>query len=484
RRTRVVVGFGLLGIAAIDIDRMLIEDKKKGSIAKLVSQEMVGTPLAVKYRKIMASTHWSNLKKQWSALQNTVKQKFAEPVKMTVFAYNDQMEKDTILSPLDSIKYHHMFLQLGSMAVDPATGFVKAWVGGINHKYFQFDHVTSERQVGSTFKPFVYATAIAQQGVSPCMQVYDLPYTIHPGEGNFHLREEWTPNNADGKYSGAPYTLFKGLQYSKNTVSVYLMKQLGDASPVRNLVNNMGLSSTYRRSNGTYKIPHAPSICLGASDLTVQELTGAYTTFANNGIYNKPVFITRIEDKNGRSIYQEIPEERLALHPNANFVMVNMLKSVMNQGLSGFGSIKSEVGGKTGTTNDYVDGWFMGLTPDLVVGTWVGGDDRWIRFRTLNLGIGAKMARPFFAKLLRKLERDKAVDYDIEARFNIPPGDLGIVIDCEEYDYQGRPPLDPDAPIDEENEDFGDDLFGDEEEMRDSTQSGEEENEEFGGGFN
>ncbi len=470
-----------------DIERMLAEEKKKGTIARLVSRKLVGSPLAVKYRKVMRSEEWKELKRQWKSFQDKAKEEFDKPVKMKVFAYNEQMERDTVLSPLDSIKYHHMFLQLGSIAVDPVTGYVKSWVGGINHKYFQYDHVTSERQVGSTFKPFIYATAIAQQGVSPCMEVYDLPYTIHTGEGNFHLKEDWTPNNADGNYSGLPYTLFKGLQHSKNTVSVYLMKQLGDAKPVRDLVNNMGLSSTYRRADGSYKIPHAPSICLGSSDLTVFELTGSYTAFANNGLYNKPVFITRIEDKNGRSIYQEIPEERLALHPNANYVMVNMLKNVMNQGLPGFGNIKSEVGGKTGTTNDYVDGWFMGLTPDLVVGTWVGGDDRWVRFRTLNMGIGAKMARPFYARFLRKLEGDPTVDYDVNARFSVPSGDLGIVVDCDEYRYEGGRPLHPEDPENfEENENFGDDLFGDEEEP-DTTKVKkleDEEDEDFGEDFN
>jgi len=470
-----------------DIDRMIKEEREKGTIAKLVSQKLVGSPLATKYRKLMRSDEWKEIKTRFRELRKKATSSFSNPTKMRVFAYNDQMEKDTTMTPLDSIKYHQMFLQLGSIAVDPKTGYVKAWVGGINHKYFQFDHVTSERQVGSTFKPFVYATAIAQQSVSPCMQVYDLPYTIHAGEGNFHLKEDWTPNNANGEYSGAPYTLFKGLQHSKNTISVYLMKQLGDAEPVRELVHNMGLSKEKKRSNGTYVVPHAPSICLGSCELTVQELAGAYTTFANDGIYNKPVFINRIEDGNGHVIYEEIQEERRALNPNANYVMVDMMKKVMNQGLPGFGNIKSEVGGKTGTTNNYVDGWFVGLTPDLVVTTWVGGDNRWVRFRSLNLGIGAKMARPYFAKLLRSLEEDESIAYDVNARFAEPTGDLGILIDCEQYDYDGGSPLNFDdlEPV-EENENFGDDFFGDESpEIQDSTKNKQiaEENEEFGEEF-
>lgn len=455
----------------VDIERMLSEEEKKGSLTKLVSRNMVGTKLAVKYRKVMEGNNWRELKLSYKKFQKEVDRIFNQPVPMRVFAYNNAMEKDTVLSPLDSIRYHRMFLQLGSMAVDPVTGHVKAWVGGINHRYFQYDHVTSLRQVGSTFKPFVYATAIAQQGISPCFTVYDLPYTIHVNEGNFNLLEDWTPNNAGGEFSGEPYTLFRGLMHSKNTVSVFLMKQLGDVTPVRNLVNNMGLTNDL--------IPAQPSICLGASDLTVQQLTGAYTTFANNGMYNKPLFLLRIEDKNGRVIYQGEPEERLALHPNPNYVMVQMLKKVMAQGLPGFGGIKSEIGGKTGTTNDYVDGWFMGLTPDLVVGTWVGGDQNWIRFRTLTDGIGARMARPFYARLLKRLENDPEVDYNKEARFATPSGDIGIVIDCEVYDDNfGINSNGNDYFADEEDETFGDDLFGDEE-RRDTSLNNIEEIEEF-----
>ncbi len=478
-----------------DIERMMKEEEESGYITRLLSKKMIETPRATKYRSVMKGDKWNKLKKQWDAFQYRIKKSFDEPVKMKVFTYeNKSFEKDTIMSPIDSIKYHRMFLQVGSMSVDPKTGYVKSWVGGINHHYFQFDHVTSERQVGSTFKPFIYATAISQQGMSPCHQVYDIPYTIHKDEGNFNLLEDWTPANANEKYSNELFTLQKGLQYSKNTVSVFLMKQLGDTEPVRELVNNMGLDREAKHLNGTYRIPKQPSICLGATTLSAYEMTGAYTTFANNGIYNKPTFITSIIDKNGRAIYKEIPEERQALHPNHNYVMVHMLKSVMNQGLPGFGGIRSEVGGKTGTTNDHVDGWFMGLTPDLVVGTWVGGEDNWVRFLNLRDGIGAKMARPVFAKLLRKLENDENVDYNSKARFKVPPGDLGIELDCDVYksDQMGG-----DGPFQgEENEGFGDDFddggFDDgvtSPGTRDSTlqqangEGGDEEDEEdFGGG--
>ncbi len=443
-----------------DIERMLEEDSKKGAIARLVAKKIIETPRALKYRKIMKDEHWKSLKMQWRKLKKAAEKEFNEPVEMTVFAYNAKQEKDTTMSPMDSIKYHRMFLQIGSMAVDPITGHVKAWVGGINHKYFQYDHVTSERQVGSTFKPFIYATAIQQQGMSPCFEVLDVPYTIHKGEGSFNLLEDWTPANANEKYSGEAYTLLRGLEYSKNTVSVFLMKQLRDTEPVRTLVHQMGLDKYKKRSNGTYRIPPQPSICLGATDLTVMEMTGAYTSFANNGMYNKPIFITRIEDRNGRKIYEEIPEDKPALTPYANYVMVEMLKRVTKKVYPGFNGIKVELGGKTGTTNDFVDGWFMGITPNLVVGTWVGGEDRWIRFLSIRDGSGAKMARPVFAKLISKLEADPESGFDVDAKFYRPKGDIGIELDCGVY-IQDRP-TEEEEP--EEDESFGGDDFGDESE--------------------
>lgn len=470
----------------VDLERMMKEEEEKGHLTKLVAKDWIDSKLAGKYRKLMQDPQWDRVKVAWLDFQRAIKAEFRKEVPMRVFAYtdNNEMEVDTVMSPLDSIKYHRNFLQLGSVAVDPVTGYVKAWVGGVNYKHFQYDHVTSERQVGSTFKPFIYATAISQQGISPCFSVMDWPVTIHKGEGNFGLLEDWTPANANGKYSGEPFTLFKGLQYSKNTVSVFLMKQLGDTEPVRVLVDNMGLDKTVKRSNGAYRIPRQPSIALGASDLTVLELTGAYTTFANDGRYNRPTYITRIEDRHGRTIYQEIPEERIALNPNHNHVMLEMLKAVVSQGLPGFSKIESELAGKTGTTNDYVDGWFMGLTPDLVVGTWVGGDDRWVRFTSIADGIGAKLARPFFAKLLQRLEDDTEADYDKEARFVRPSGDIGIVLDCELY-RQDNQPLD--NFFDEEggeDESFGNDYFGEDPVKRDSTNRVIAEDEDFGDDFN
>jgi penicillin-binding protein 1A len=259
--------------------------------------------------------------------------------------------------------------------------------------------------------------------------VRDQPYTIAPGDGSFGLIKSWTPQNADGKYTNRNYTLFEGLKDSRNTISVFLMQQLGNANVVRGLIHNMGIDSSMRRPDGEYRVPNQPSICLGSADLSVMEMTGAYCTFANNGVFVRPYFVSSIEDENGRVIYRAIKEEQVALPPKANAVMVDMLKYTA----VGFGANKSVVGGKTGTTNDYVDGWFIGITPSLVVGTWVGGEDMWIKFNTLADGQGSVMAKPFFKAFLNRLENSPDVDYDSSAKFVTPEGGLDIETDCAKY---------------------------------------------------
>jgi penicillin-binding protein 1A len=448
-----------LRLREIDIERIMREEEKDGYLKQLVKDEMIGKKLESHYRSVMRSPYFADLKQHWEELQEAVKTTFETPVPMRVFTYeNDSFEKDTVMSPLDSLKYHHHFLQIGSMAIEPTTGYVKGWVGGINYRYFKYDHIRTRRQVGSTFKPFVYATAIKQQGISPCFRVPDQPQTIFPGEGNFGLQESWTPSNAEGSYSGNLYTLKDGLRHSKNTVSVFLMKQLMDTEPVRDQIHQMGIDKNAKYPNGRLVVPRSPSICLGATDLSVLEMAGAYTAFANDGIYTTPQFIIRIEDRNGRILYQHDPDERIALDPQSNYVMVEMLKYS-----AGLGGLKSEVGGKTGTTNDYVDGWFMGMTPNLVVGTWVGGEDRWIRFRSIDLGQGSVMAKPFFKSFLVRLENDPNADYDWNMRFPIPQGDLQIELDCAKY-RQGL------ILSGKEGDEFSEDMFGDEEyRIRDTT---------------
>ena len=435
-----------------DIERMLEEDKEKGSIKRMRRAGSFSREMEADYLTAMKTSEWKKVKGAWYKFQKDVEKAFAKPVKMRVFTYETaSMEKDTVMSPTDSIKYLNNFLQMGSMAVDPVTGEVKMWVGGINHRWFQYDHVTSSRQVGSTFKPFIYSTAIGLQGMSPCFQVLDQAYTLFPGEGNFNLLKEWTPKNSDNQYSGERLSLREGLRKSKNTVSVYLMKQLGDTDPVRGLIHNMGIDSTTKYANGRYRVPKQPSIALGATDLTVNEMVGAYTTFANGGVYTKPYFISKIEDRNGVIIYENTPETRVAYNERHNYVMVEMLR------YSGalLGALKSDVGGKTGTTNSHVDGWFMGITPNLVVGTWVGGEDRWTRFRTIRMGQGARLAKPFFKNFMLEVEADENIALDTKKRFTRPRGDLGIELDCATYDQQNG-----DMPPDEGDDEF-DDGFGD-----------------------
>ncbi len=440
-------------LADADIQRMLADEKDGKTITTFVAKNWISPEQAAAYRQIMSSADWPRIKRDWAALQKEILRIFRVKVPMKVFSWDaPQHEKDTLMSPYDSLRYHRMFLQTGMMAVDPTTSEVKAWVGGINFKYFKFDHVRTMRQVGSTFKPFVYATAIAQQRISPCYQVYDLAVTIPARYQNFTTIADWTPKNSTGSYSGQLLTLKQALKGSVNSVSAFLMKQMGSPELVRGLLNNMGIDSSARRPDGDYRIPKQPSICLGAADLTVWEMTAAYATFANKGTYTRPFVIRKIEDRYGRLIYRSQPEEHPALPANVNYVMVDMLKYNLG-GAPGINKLKSEVGGKTGTTNDYTDGWFMGVTPRLVVGTWVGGEDRWIRFLSLADGQGSRMARPIFADFIQRLENDRSSGYDFNARFERPAGDLEIEIDCSKYLDSSLPPGD--------EEDFAPDIYND-----------------------
>ncbi len=380
----------------------------------------------------MNSKLWLEYEKKWQKFQEEKEKQFGTKIKMKVFAYNANMETDTTMSPRDSVIYHLRHLQTGVLAMEPGTGYIKAWVGGIGFKYFKFDHINNRRQVGSTFKPIVYATAISVQGLSPCQEFEDIQYSIVPGEGTFYLKDEWSPANANEKFTGNKYNLYQGLLYSKNSITVRLVKELGNIEVVRDLANNMGIDKN-KKVNGQYLLPKVPAIALGAADLSVMEMTGAYGTFANNGIYTKPVFVTRIEDKNGRTIYNAIPHQKRALNPLYNSIMVDMLKNNV-AGRFRLEGIKSEIGGKTGTTNDYSDGWFMSITPNIVTGVWTGGDEKWVRFYTLEDGQGFVMARPIVQKFIYSLERDSTCNFDYNKRFKITDNPkYKELIDCGKY---------------------------------------------------
>lgn len=416
-----------------DIINMVNEESKQGTLRKMVASKLLSQSRADAYEKIMKSDRWEEIKKKWNTFEVKIKKDFNTKREMRVFAYNDEGEKTVEMTPLDSIKYHRKILQCGSLGVEPQTGKVKFWVGGADHKYFKFDHIESRRQVGSTFKPFVYSSAIALQGLSPCQEYIDKQYTIPANDPNFGLPEPWSPANADGKFYNQPYNLYHGLLYSKNSISIRLMMELGSVEPVIGLINNMGIDSSLKYPNGGYVVPRVPSICLGSADLTVMEMTGAYTVFANNGVYSKPIFVVHVEDKNGKTIYQSHEEHQIALNPHYNYVMVDMLRNNTATGF-GFGGVTCEYGGKTGTTNDYTDCWFLGITPNLVVGTWVGGEDPWIRFMDLANGQGSINAKPFFGKMLKRIQEDPNLEeWDDFARFLEPPGELEIELDCDKY---------------------------------------------------
>ena len=405
-----------------DIFRLFAEAKRPGTLANLVKKKTISKDQAKVYKKILASEHWPTLKSKWNKLQRAKDRIFKKKVKTTVFAYNSKGEKTVEMSPLDSIKYHNMHLQLGSISVDPKTGYIKTWIGGVGHKYFKFDHINSNRQVGSTFKPFVYGTAIIEKGTSPCQKVKDQQYVIAANDPGFGNTKAWAPKNASG-FSGEYLTLKDGLKKSLNSVSIYLMKEIGNVEPVRQLASSLGIPKE--------KIPPYPSIALGTPELSVMDMAGAYTAFANDGVYTHPEYIKSIEDANGRLIYVSNQTKKRAISSGYNYAMVDILKHA--QGAAGLrAGLKSEFGGKTGTTNDHKNGWFMGITPDLVVATWVGGDNEWIRFLSLADGQGGVMARPFCTKFLSRIEADSKVDYDASSRFKVPDV-LEVNTDCSVY---------------------------------------------------
>ncbi len=376
------------------------------------------------------SDRWRILKAQDKSDDDIIAS-FNEKQKMTVFTWNG--ERDTIMTPMDSIRYYKHFLQTGLMSMEPQTGAIKAWVGGINYKYFQYDHVgQGARQVGSTFKPFVYATAIEQLGMSPCDTIIDGPFMIRKGRHN--VTEDWKPRNSDNQYRGM-VTLKKALANSINTISAKLIDRVGPEAVVE-LTHKLGVKS---------EIPAQPSIALGAVDITVQEMVGAYSTFANQGVYIKPQFLTKIEDKSGVVLYEPIPESRDVLSKDIAFAVIKLLEGVTEGGsgarlrTQGGGSgdnrwtgypymFTNPIAGKTGTTQNQSDGWFVGMVPNLVTGVWVGCEDRSARFKTLTYGQGATAALPVWAYFMKACYGDSTLNVSKEEFER--PANFNIKVDC------------------------------------------------------
>ncbi len=363
--------------------------------------------------------------------ENEIKSIFKKKVQMTLFSW--QGEIDTLLSPRDSIKYNKFFIHSGMMSMDPRTGYVKAYVGGINYKHFKYDHVKmGKRQVGSTFKPFLYSLAM-QEGYTPCSEVSNVPVVFD--KERWGLEKDWVPKNSGDEFDEMSLTLKFGLANSINTVTAYIMKQFGPHAVV-DLAKKIGIQS---------KILAVPSLCLGTFDLSVYEMVGAYSTFVNKGVWTEPIFVTRIEDKNGVVLEDFLPKTQEAMSKETADIMVRMLQGVVDGVYSPAAEItrgtgvrlrykygfENEMGGKTGTTQNQSDGYFMGITPNLVTGVWSGCEDRAAHFRTIYYGQGANMALPVFAEYMQRVYADTLESGIYPIDFDIPKS-VDLKLDCGE----------------------------------------------------
>ena len=394
---------------------------------------------AIMERAMKHSERWRIMERDGKS-EKEIRDSFNEKAEMTVFDWNTPArEKDTVMTPMDSIRYYKTFLRAAMMSMEPQTGHVKAWVGGINYRHFQYDNVIQgARQAGSTFKPFVYAAAIDQLRKSPCDTLPDTQYCI---EANKHGNPEpWCPKNSDGKYSGNSYTLKSALANSVNTVTAQLIDMVGP-KPVATIAHNLGI---------TNDIPEVPSIALGTPDFNVYEMVGAYGAFANQGVYVKPVMVTRIEDRNGAVLYEYTPETRDVLSKDVAYAMVDLMKGVTEGGsgtrLRGSGNknntvykevvtgypyeFTNPIAGKTGTTQNQSDGWFIGMVPNLVTGVWVGGEERATHFKSILYGQGASMALPIWGLYMRQNYQDPEL-YVSQEDFERPE-ELSIRVDCSQ----------------------------------------------------
>ena len=380
------------------------------------------------------SDRWRDMKRQGKDEEEIIAS-FKKAIPMRVFSWKGDI--DTIMTPLDSIRYHKSFLQAAMMSMTPQTGEVKAWVGGIDYKHYKYDMVKKgRRQIGSTFKPFVYATAIDQMHMSPCDTLPNTMYTIPAGKHN--LIKPWTPKNSGGSYGGM-VSLKHALANSINTITARLIDRVGP-EPVIDLVKKMGAN--------TDNMPAVPSIALGTADLSVYEMVGAYSTFANEGVYIEPILIQRIEDKNGTVLYQNVPKTRDVISNETAYVTTSLMEGVTQSGtgtrlrgnwavnspfykevMTGYPyDFKNPIAGKTGTTQNNSDGWFMGMVPNLVTGVWVGGDDRATHFRSTRYGQGATMALPIWGIYMKSCYADK--DLNVSTDNFKRPDNLTIETNC------------------------------------------------------
>lgn len=383
--------------------------KAKRKTAPFTSELTVEEVNAIMDKAMRLTDRYRAMKKA-GADEAEIRKAFNTPQEMTVFTY--QGEKDTILTPMDSLRYYKHFLRTGFMSMDPLTGYVKAYVGGTNYNYFQYDMANvGRRQVGSTIKPYLYTLAM-ENGFSPCDETRHVEQTLIDENGR-----PWTPRNANKKRYGEMVTIKWGLSNSDNWVTAYLMSKLSPYQLVR-LIHSFGVKNR--------QIDPVVSLCLGPCEISVGEMVSAYTAFANRGIRTAPLFVSRIEDNEGNVITEFAPHMEEVISEESAYKMLVMLRSVINEGTGGrvrrvYG-IKADMGGKTGTTNNNSDGWFMGFTPNLVSGVWVGGEERDIHFDNMRDGQGAEMALPVWGLYMNKVYADKSLGYLQTDTFDIPHG--------------------------------------------------------------
>ncbi|MCE2772242.1 MAG: transglycosylase domain-containing protein [Bacteroidetes bacterium] len=395
-----------------------LKNKKNAPFSWRVKKEEIDAMMNSAKKR---SERYRKLKKA-GASNKEIEDSFNKKVEMTVFSWKGDI--DTAMTPMDSIRYYKRFLRTGFMAMEPQTGYIRAWVGGINFRHFKYDQVKEgRRQVGSTFKPFVYALAI-QEGWSPCDQIPNVRTCITTEDN-----KEWCPNNSDNKLDGQMLTLKKALANSVNYVTAHIMKQFGPRAVV-----------TFAKSVGiTAPLDPVPSLCLGTADISVFEMVGANSTFANRGTYIEPTFITRIEDKNGKVLMEYIPKSNEAMSEEKAYLMTALMKGVVDAGtggrLRGKYKLTNPIAGKTGTTQNNSDGWFIGLTPDLAAGCWVGGEDRSIHFDRTAEGQGASMALPIWGLFFQKVFADKSLN--VSKGDFAKPKNLNMDLDCSKYEKEG-----------------------------------------------
>lgn len=363
------------------------------------------------------SDRYRNMKED-GASESEILKEFAKPAQMRVFAWNKKGYIDTTMTPDDSIKYYKSILRAGFMAIEPTTGYIKAYVGGPNYRYFKYDNVRQgKRQVGSTVKPFLYTLAM-QEGMSPCDKVVDVPQTFMVGD------DTWTPRATDkDEWIGKTVTLKWGLTKSSNNISAYLMKQFGP-SAMAQMMHKMGIQS---------HVDEVPSLCVGPCDLSLYEMVAAYNTFPSRGVYVSPFFVMRIEDSQGNVLGDFTNRKREAISDQTAYLMANLMQGVINNGtgarLRSKYQLKGEIAGKTGTTNDNADGWFIGYTPSLTAGIWVGAEDRQVHFQALALGSGSNMALPIWGIFMRKVLADGTLGISESDRFVAPAG-MSVNLNC------------------------------------------------------